>query len=159
MRPVLLNPAWPTSAQGSETCLAKSMLRLLCESIILRRTAHKVIGKKKETRNTTQKLHMVFWKKRDKAEEKKEDDHTFTIPNNNNDFAENRPSNTVGLNTDDVLDVVIIGAGWAGISAGMFLLCSMQAHITAALIALSAPNLLSSPPHQLHSRHVEEKGH
>lgn len=58
---------------------------------------------------------MVFWSKSDgKAEE---DDTLDKIPNQAD---ENTSGDTAELlNTDQVLDVIIIGAGWAGISAGM----------------------------------------
>ncbi|CAJ1932442.1 unnamed protein product [Cylindrotheca closterium] len=65
---------------------------------------------------------MVFWNKREKAEEKKEDDHhalTTDIQNNHDAFGREAENTDIltELNTDQVLDVVIIGAGWAGISA------------------------------------------
>jgi len=68
---------------------------------------------------------MAFWNRRDQAEEKKEDDtqhnksSTITTTENNNDFRQEN-TDTLGMNNidnDEVLDVVIIGAGWAGISA------------------------------------------
>ncbi|KAL3936012.1 MAG: hypothetical protein SGBAC_008583 [Bacillariaceae sp.] len=67
---------------------------------------------------------MVFSKKRDTAEEKKEDDSQYKsstnnviTQNNNNDNALQKNTDTLGLSSDEILDVVIIGAGWAGISA------------------------------------------
>lgn len=64
---------------------------------------------------------MGFWKKSDKEEEKKEDD---TRDNNasfhNHDIQENNNNTGIQELNEEVLDVVIIGAGWAGISAGMF---------------------------------------
>jgi len=74
---------------------------------------------------------MAFWNRRDQAEEKKEDDtqhnksSTITTTENNNDFRQEN-TDTLGMNNidnDEVLDVVIIGAGWAGISAGTLILC------------------------------------
>jgi len=68
---------------------------------------------------------MTFWKK--SGEEKKEDDTRYNNPtlnhnNNHNDSTMQHHDNTdtarlSDLAEDDVLDVVIIGAGWAGISA------------------------------------------
>ena len=71
---------------------------------------------------------MTFWKKSDKGEEKKEDDTRFNNPtlnhnnNHNDDTMQHVNANTARLNglvEEEVLDAVIIGAGWAGISAGM----------------------------------------
>jgi hypothetical protein len=71
-----------------------------------------------------------------KGEEKKEDDTRFNNPtlnynNNHHDDTMQYYDNTGtarlnDLADDDVLDVVIIGAGWAGMSAGMFYFIAMK---------------------------------
>ena len=63
---------------------------------------------------------MVFWSKSDgKAEE--DDTLDKIIPNHHDEILlHENTGDTAELLNDQVLDVIIIGAGWAGISAGMY---------------------------------------